>query len=115
TNYVFFGYGAGSPKQVSSTDNPAVTISVAKRPGANATELTKLINSKVELVRSSFIPANVNISVTRDYGQTAKEKSDELLMHMLMAVVGVTLLIYLFLGWKGALVVAVAIPTTLAL
>ena len=62
-----------------------------------------------------MIPEGLEVTVTRDYGETANEKSDELLFHMLIAVVSVTLLIALTLGWRESGVVAVAIPVTLAL
>jgi len=94
---------------------PAVTIAVAKRKGANATELTRLVEEKVERLRGIIIPADVEVAVTRNYGETAAEKSNELLFHMLLAVLSVTLLIGFTLGWRESGIVAVAIPVTLAL
>jgi len=94
---------------------PAVTISIAKRKGVNAIELTKRIEEKVATLRGILIPADMQITVTRNYGDTAAHKSNELLWHMLIAVVSVGLLIWLTLGKREAAVVMVAIPVTLAL
>jgi len=93
----------------------AVTLSVAKRRGANATEVSRAVLAKVEAMKGRDIPAGVNITVTRNYGETAKAKSDELIYHMLLATLSVTLLIALTLGLREAAVVLVAIPVTLAL
>jgi multidrug efflux pump subunit AcrB len=93
----------------------AVTISFAKRPGANAIDVVNAVMRKVEDLRGQLLPDTVALTVTRDYGHTAKEKSDELLLHMGIAVFGVALLILIFLGWRESLVVLLAIPSTLAL
>jgi multidrug efflux pump subunit AcrB len=94
---------------------PAVTLSIAKRPGANAVSVVKDVTSKVESLRGRLIPEDLQVSVARDYGATAAEKSNELLLHMGIAVFGVALLILFFLGWRESLVVMLAIPSTLAL
>ena len=94
---------------------PAVTISVAKRKGANATALTRLVERKVEGLRGVIVPADVVVTVTRNYGETAAEKSNELLFHMFLAVLSVTILIAFTLGWRESGIVAIAIPVTLAL
>jgi multidrug efflux pump subunit AcrB len=94
---------------------PAVTVTLAKRPGTNATEVVTQARTRLNALRGKVIPADVTISVSRDYGHTAAEKSDELLWHMGIAVVGVTLLILCFLGARESFVVLLAIPTTLAL
>ncbi len=94
---------------------PAVTISVAKRKGANATELTRTVERKVEELHGVVIPSGVDVTVTRNYGETAAEKSNELLFHMLLAVLSVAVLIGLTLGWRESGIVAIAIPVTLAL
>ena len=112
TNYVLFGAGG---KNAPTGLDAAVTLSVAKRPGANAIDVVSRVMKKVELLRGTLIPADVRVSVTRDYGHTAAEKSNELLLHMGLAVLGVSLLILLFLGWRESLVVLLAIPATLAL
>lgn len=110
-NYVLHGVGgaeAGEPVA-------AVTLSVAKRPGANAIAVVNRIEERVASLRGDLIPAGIETTVTRDYGHTAADKSNELLLHMGMAVLGVTILIFLFLGWRESLVILLAIPSTLAL
>jgi multidrug efflux pump subunit AcrB/nucleotide-binding universal stress UspA family protein len=94
---------------------PAVTISIAKRKGVNAIELTRRISEKIDTVRGVVIPGDLQVSVTRNYGETAAHKSNELLWHMFIAIVSVSILIWLTLGRREAAVVAVAIPVTLAL
>ena len=103
--------------QASKTNGiePAVTLSVAKQPGANAVDVVHAVMRKVDEVRGRILPADVAVTVTRDYGETASEKSNELLFHMAIAVVSVSLLVMFVLGWRESLVVAIAIPTTLAL
>src|SRR5574344_102973 len=95
--------------------NEAVTISLSKKKGTNATNISHRALQKIENLNGNIIPAAVNVSVTRNYGETAKEKSNELLSHMLIATISVILLIAFFLGRKEAIVVAVAVPVTLAL
>ena len=112
-NYVFFGSGAASSS--AADEEPAVTLSVAKRPGANAIAVTNQVLKKIDTLRGGLIPSDVQISITRNYGETALEKSNELLFHMLLAVAGVSLLILVALGWRESVIVALAIPSTLAL
>jgi multidrug efflux pump subunit AcrB len=92
-----------------------VTLSIAKRPGANAISVAHQVLKKIEALKGRTIPNDVEISVTRNYGETAAEKSNELLLHMGIAVVGVSILIFLTLGWRESAIVAIAIPSTLAL
>ncbi len=113
SQYVFFGTGAANGAL--ANDQPAVTLSIAKRPGANAITVANEVLKKIDTLKGRVIPADVQVSVTRNYGLTAEEKSNELLWHMLIAVVGVSLLILLTLGWRESLIVAIAIPSTLAL
>jgi len=96
-------------------EEPAVTLSVAKRPGANAITVASEVLRKVDTLRGSLIPSDVAVTITRHYGETAAEKSNELLLHMGIAVVSVALLIWLTLGWRESGIVAVAIPATLSL
>jgi multidrug efflux pump subunit AcrB len=92
----------------------AVTLSVAKTTGANATVVAHALLDRIEEARGRLLPADVTTTVTRNYGETAKEKSDELIFHLALATVSVVLLIAFALGWREALVVAVAVPVTLA-
>ncbi len=112
SQYVFFGNGAANKI---TADEPAVTLSIAKRPGANAISVAHQVLKKLETLKGVIIPADVFVSVTRNYGETAAEKSNELLWHMLLAVVSVSVLILLVLGWRESGIVALAIPATLAL
>ena len=113
SQYVF--YGSGHASHPSASEEPAVTLSVAKRPGANAISVAQEVLRKVEMLKGRIIPDDVPVSITRHYGETAAEKSNELLWHMLLAVAGVSLLILLTLGWRESSIVALAIPATLAL
>jgi len=106
-NYVLYGEG--------QTTRPAVTISVAKRKGANAIEVADQVIRKVDGLKSTMIPGDVGVHVTRNYGETAAEKSNELLLHMMLAIVSVSVLIWLTLGRRESGIVALAIPVTLAL
>lgn len=94
---------------------PAVTIAVSKRKGANATQLAKTVIQKVDSVRAGLIPSQVKVDVTRNDGQTASDKSNELIQHLLIATLSVVALILLAMGWRSAAVVAIAVPVTLAL
>lgn len=113
TQYVFFGSGQSSAG--TADEQPAVTLSIAKQPGANAITVAHQVLEKIETLKGRIIPDSVEISITRNYGETASEKSNELLWHMGIAVFGVSLLILVTLGWRESFVVAVAIPSTLAL
>ncbi len=114
-DYVLFGRGGAQAGAAVELEEPAVTLAVAKRKGTNAVQVVAEVMRKVELLRGNLIPPGVEVTVTRDYGHTAREKSNELLFHMGLAVVGVSLLIVAVLGWREAGVVAVAIPVTLSL
>jgi multidrug efflux pump subunit AcrB len=94
---------------------PAVTLAVSKRKGTNAIDVAHRVLARVESLKGSLIPADVRIDITRHYGETAAEKSNELLFHMAIAVVGVSVLIWLTLGWRESWIVFIAIPVTLAL
>lgn len=94
---------------------PAVTISVAKRKGTNAIEIADRVITKVSQLQGTLIPGDVHVTITRNYGETATEKSNELLFHMMIAIVSVSALIWLTLGFRESGIVAIAIPVTLAL
>jgi multidrug efflux pump subunit AcrB len=110
--YLLFGKGAAGG---AGGEEPGVTLSVAKRPGANAITVADKVIQKVNTLKGVVIPADIEVTVTRNYGETAAEKSNELLFHMAIAIVSVTLLILFALGWRESLIVAIAIPSTLAL
>jgi len=94
---------------------PAVTLAVSKRKGTNAVIVAGNVLRRIEPLKGTVIPSDVHVAITRDYGKTAAEKSNELLFHMLIAVVSVSLLIAITLGFRESLIVFIAIPVTLAL
>jgi multidrug efflux pump subunit AcrB len=94
---------------------PAVTLAVSKRKGANAVAVAENALARIAPLKGSVIPSDVEMTITRHYGETAKDKSNELLWHMLIAVVSVSLLIAITLGLRESLIVFLAIPVTLAL
>jgi multidrug efflux pump subunit AcrB len=118
STYVRFGGGAaaeGAAREVVDGPSPAVTISVAKHKGQNAVSVVDDVRRKLDATKGTVIPGDVQLSVTRDYGATASEKSNELLFHMAIAVVSVGVLIWLTLGRRESGIVMLAIPATLAL
>ncbi|MBK9083193.1 MAG: efflux RND transporter permease subunit [Rhizobiales bacterium] len=94
---------------------PAVSIAIAKRKGANAVTVAHDVMQRLETTRGRIVPADIGIEVTRDYGETATEKADELLYHLGLATVSIIFLILFAIGWREAAVVAVIIPTTILL
>jgi multidrug efflux pump subunit AcrB len=114
-NYVMFANARGSAAQISGIDYPAVTITLSKRKGTNATVISERVLDKVNSLRGYVLPNDLQVTVTRNYGETAKDKSNELLEHLLIATLSVTLLIALALGWRESGVVLLAVPVTLAL
>lgn len=115
-NYVSFGYGKTNEKYSQfKSEYPAVTISVAKVKGADAMQIADKILSKVETLRKNLIPTDVHIEVSRNYGETASHKVGELLLHLGVAILAVTILVMLAMGWRGGLVVFFSVPLTFAL
>jgi len=94
---------------------PAVTLSLAKRPGANAVNVAEAILHRVDLLKGGLIPEGVRVEVTRDYGETANHKANELLFHLGLATVSIVILIAFAIGWREALVTLIVIPTTILL
>jgi multidrug efflux pump subunit AcrB len=95
--------------------SPAVTLAVAKRAGANAVVVAADVLSRVQALKGHVIPDSVAVTVTRDYGETANEKANELLFHLGLATVSIILLVWLAIGFREALVVAIVIPVTILL
>ena len=94
---------------------PAISLAIAKRPGTNAVVIAEEIVQRLEQVRGQIFPKDVEMTVTRDYGETANEKANELLFHLGLATVSIVVLVALTIGWREALVVAIIIPTTILL
>jgi len=115
-NYVSFGYGntVESSKQFKS-EYPAVTISISKVKGADAMKISKHIISKAEELKKTLLSNDVHVEVTRNYGKTASHKVSELLLHLGIAIIAVTVLVMLAMGWRGGLVVFLSVPLTFAL
>ncbi|MHB0754110.1 efflux RND transporter permease subunit [Polaribacter sp. M15] len=115
-NYVSLGFGKASPKSTSyKSEYPAVTISIAKRKGADAMQISDVILDKISHLRTNLIPDDVHVEITRNYGETASQKVSELLMHLIGAIIAVTLVVMLAMGWRGGLVVFLSVPITFAL
>ncbi len=93
---------------------PQVTIAVAKRKGTNAVEVAKGLIAKIDELKERVIPTDIHVAVTRDYGETADEKVNELVKHLGIAVLCVIALLTVMLGWREAMVVALAVPMTLS-
>ena len=119
TEYVRFAAGrAADPElaqQAGASAWPAVTVTVAKRKGASAIAVAERVMEKVAAFQRTSLPSDVHYTITRDYAETSQEKSNELLFHMLLAVISVSILIAIVLGIREAGIVLVAIPVTLAL
>ncbi|HEX3084019.1 MAG TPA: efflux RND transporter permease subunit, partial [Pyrinomonadaceae bacterium] len=115
SDYVFYGTGPAAKTAGSDTVLPAVTISISKRKGTNAITVADHVLDKVAQLKGSLIPGDVEVATTRNYGETAAEKSNELLLHMMIAIISVSVLIWLALGIRESGIVATAIPVTLAL
>ncbi len=94
---------------------PAVSLAIAKRPGTNAVVIADEIMRRIDEVRGRIFPQDVEMTVTRNYGETANEKANELLFHLGLATISIVVLVAVAIGWREALVVAVVIPTTILL
>jgi multidrug efflux pump subunit AcrB len=115
-NYVSLGFGEGSEKAADyKSEYAAVTISVAKRKGADAMKIAEVILDKVAHLRTTLIPDDVHVEITRNYGETASHKVSELLWHLIGSIFAVTLVVMLAMGWRGGLVVFLSVPITFAL
>lgn len=118
SQYVSFGYGASAPqdmKAANPSDYSAVTLAISKQEGTDAMHLSEKILDKVEHLKKESVAADINITVTRNYGESASEKVSELLLHLSGAIVAVTLFVMLAMGWRGGLVVFLSVPITFAL
>lgn len=115
--FVDFGYGkANSEKQ---EEHPgmynAITLSVGKQKGGDAMQVSKVILDRIEDMKKELIPNDVTVAVSRNYGETASHKVSELLSHLIIAIVSVSLVVMLAMGWRGGLVVFLSVPVTFAL
>lgn len=117
-NYVTYGVGSAVSEeidQVPGASYPAVTISVGKRKGTDAMKIAEKVQTKVDKLHGTLIPADVELTITRNYGKTASQKVFSLLEHLLAAIIAVTIVVAFAMGWRGALVVFLSVPVTFAL
>ncbi len=114
--YVTFGAGpAAGLKGIEFEETaPAVTLAISKKPGENAVDVTRAVIERIELLRGTFIPEGVEVTVTRDYGETANDKAQKLIQKLAFATASVVLLVWLAVGWREAVVVGAAVVITLA-
>ncbi len=94
---------------------PAVTLALAKKRGTNAVVVAENVLERLETLKRDVIPADVSVAVTRNYGRTAQEKVNELLTNLGGAILTVVVLLVITLGWREALVVALAVPISFSL
>jgi multidrug efflux pump subunit AcrB len=115
TEYVTFGSGAAAEHKQLTTGlrTPAVTIAVAKQPGTNAVDIADNVIARFEKLRGTFVPEGVNVTVTRNYGETAQAKSEKLIHKLIIETIAVVILIGVVLGWREALIVGAAVVITL--
>jgi multidrug efflux pump subunit AcrB len=97
------------------TRTPAVSLALAKRAGANAVVVARQVLDRLDSLKGRLVPSDVAVTVTRDYGETANDKANELLFHLGLATVSIVALIALAIGWREAVVTLVVIPTTILL
>ncbi len=95
--------------------SPAVTLAIAKRAGANAVVVAEEVLHRVQELEGHLIPEGVTVQITRDYGETANEKANELLFHLGLATISIIALVLLAIGWRESIVVAIVIPVTILL
>ncbi len=115
-SYVSLGFGKANEKfKTAPSEYPAVTIAVGKVKGADAMKISEKIIEKIDRLKQTIITDDVHVEVTRNYGETASDKVGELLMHLGIAIIAVTVLVMLAMGWRGGLVVFFSVPLTFAL
>ena len=114
--YVNFGFGKADQKKEAHPDlYNAVTLSIGKQKGGDAMQVSSVILEKIEALKKDLIPNEVEVTVSRNYGATASHKVSELLSHLLIAIISVSLVVMLAMGWRGGLVVFLSVPVTFAL
>lgn len=114
-DYVAFGLAAARNGTDEAAEYPAVTLAVSKRRGSDAMRVAAQAIGKTEKLKGLLIPSDVEVTVTRNYGATASEKVHELLKHLSAAIIAVTVLVALAMGWRSGLVIFMTVPVTFAL
>lgn len=117
TQYVTHGFGSASTieNEKNSGRYPAITLSIAKKPGENAVDVAEKVIERVEQLRGVSVPDAINVSVTRNYGATAEDKAQTLIKKLIFATLSVILLVLIALGKREAIVVGAAVIVTLAI
>ncbi|OUS05835.1 multidrug transporter AcrB, partial [Gammaproteobacteria bacterium 54_18_T64] len=94
---------------------PAVTLAIGKRNGANGVAISEGVLKRLELVRGDLIPDDINVAITRDFGETAGHKSNEMMLHLILATAAIVIIMAAFLGWREGIVVLLVVPSTILL
>jgi multidrug efflux pump subunit AcrB len=115
TTYTRIRFGPAANSNPTGHDYPAVTVGVAKRKGSNAVWVAAALEKKLDELRLTTIPDNIQARITRNYGETANEKVNELVQELGLAIIIVAALIAVTLGWREAIIVVTAVPLTFAL
>ena len=113
TSLVSYYTGAGSELGIEAIGVPAVTVAIAKKKSSNGVTVAEQVIELVDALKGRIIPDNVHVSITRNYGETAKEKVNELIFKLFVATGAVVFLVWFFLGWRAALVVAIVVPVVI--
>ena len=112
-SYTRIGFGPDEHGQVSDETWPAVTIAIAKKSGTNAVDVAQAVLSKLDTLKSSMIPDDVTVTVTRDDGEKANDAVNVLVEHLLIAIASVVVILVIFLGWREAGIVTHTVPLIL--
>lgn len=117
TQYVTHGFGSASANTAEKNSGryPAITLSIAKKPGENAVDVAEQVIERVEQLRGVSVPDAIVVSVTRNYGATAEDKAQTLIKKLIFATISVIILVLIALGKREALVVGAAVIVTLAI
>lgn len=113
-NYVWMTAGKAWKGTHAPNISPAVTLAIGKKSGTNAVDIANAVINATEKLKATHIPNDVHVEITRNYGKTADDKAKKLMTKLAFATASVVLLIMLFLGWKEAIVVGLAVTITLA-
>ncbi|MDP2264803.1 MAG: efflux RND transporter permease subunit [Hydrogenophaga sp.] len=113
--YVWFTPGGAATAAGGQTgqNHPAVTLTVSKKPGENAVDVARGARERLEQLKNTVIPDGVEVSITRDYGQTAADKANQLIQKLIFATGSVIILVGLALGRREAIIVGAAVVLTL--
>ncbi|WP_296911443.1 efflux RND transporter permease subunit [Polaromonas sp.] len=116
SRYVWFGMGkaAATPATAMGSEFPAVTIAITKKPGENAVQVAEKITQRVAELHNTIVPSGVQVSVTRNYGETANDKAMKLIQKLIFATSAVVVLVFFALGMREAAIVGIAVVLTLA-